>query len=82
MSVLGAILTFACGVLTATVISWLFRGSRREPLAMGVGFLIVLLSSYPLARVYGGMLSFITYAVWVTVVAAAFTFAYVKLRRS
>ena len=80
MSVTVSILIFAVGILTATAISWLFRRSRREPFAVGAGFLIVLLSHHPLTRVYGGRLSFITYAVWVTVVAAAFTLADTKLR--
>ena len=77
---MGASLTFAGGVLLAAVISWLFRRSERAPFAVGVGFLIMLLSHYPLMRVYGGTLSFTAWAVWATVVAAAFTLAYVKLR--
>jgi CHASE2 domain-containing sensor protein len=81
MNTTEAILIFVGGVFLAAVISWLFRRSRREPLAVGVAFLIVLLSSYSLTRAYGGWLSFIAYAVWVTVVAAAFTFAYAKLRK-
>jgi hypothetical protein len=81
MSNAGAIFTFAGGVLAAAVISWLFRRSDKEPTAVGVGFLIALLSHYPLVRVYGGRLSFITYMLWVTVVAAAFTLVYSKLRK-
>lgn len=81
MSTTGAILIFVGGVFLAAVISWLFRHSRREPLAVGVAFLIVMLSSYPLTGAYGGRSSFFAHAVWVTVVAAAFTFGYVKLRR-
>jgi hypothetical protein len=81
MSVTGSILTFVAGVFAAAVVSWLFRRSRREPLAVGAGFLIVLLSCYPLTRPYGGRLSFFAHAVWVTVIAAAFTFAYAKLSR-
>lgn len=80
MSVTGSILIFASGVFAAAVISWLFRRSRRHPLAVGVGLLIILLSHYPLTRAYGGGLRFVVYAIWVTVVAAAFTLAYSKLR--
>lgn len=80
MNTTEAILIFVGGVFLAAVISWFFRRSRREPFAVGVGFLIVLLSSYPLTRPYGGSLSFFAHAVWVTAVAAAFTFAYAKLR--
>jgi len=80
MSVTGSILTFVGGVFAAAVISWLFRRSRREPFAVGVGFLIVLLSSYPLTRSYGGRLSFFVHTFLVTAVAAAFTLAYAKLR--
>ncbi|HEX8291573.1 MAG TPA: hypothetical protein VF570_07460 [Pyrinomonadaceae bacterium] len=80
MGVTGSVLIFVGGVIAAAVVSWLFRRSERWPLAVGAGLLIVLLSHYPLARVYGGTLSFITYAVWVTAVAAAFTLGYAKLR--
>lgn len=80
MSVTGPILIFAGGIFAATVISWRFRRTGRHPVAVGVGFLIMLLSHYPLSRVYGERLSFIAYAFWVTLVAAAFTVAYSKLR--
>ena len=80
MGVTGSILVFVGGVFAATVLSWLFRRSDKQPFALGVGFLLILLSHYPLTRVYGGRSSFSAYALWVTVVAAAFTLAYSKLR--
>ncbi len=80
MGVTGAVLTFVGGIFAAAVISWLFRRSERRPVALGVGFLIMSLSHYPLMRVYGGSLSFTTWAIWVTVVTAGLTVAYSKLR--
>jgi len=81
MSVAAQIVTYAGGILVATLIFRLLSGRTPKAIAVGLAFWVAMLSFYPLRQSTGGRLSFIAWAMWVAIVSVAGAGLYALLSR-